>query len=74
VPQTLTGESGSRPRIRSATFSAIMMTGALMLPPTKSGVTEASTTRKPSIPKTRSSPSTTAVLSLSVPILQVPSG
>jgi hypothetical protein len=29
----LTGASGSWPRIRSAAFSAIMMTGALMLPP-----------------------------------------
>jgi hypothetical protein len=41
-----------------------MMTGALMLPPTRSGITEASTTRSRSIPKTRNSPSTTAMLSL----------
>jgi hypothetical protein len=40
-----------RPRIISAAFSAIMMTGALMFPPTKFGITEASATRSPLIPK-----------------------
>jgi hypothetical protein len=49
VHHTLTGASGSRPRTRSAAFSAIMITGALMLPPTKSGITGASTTRGRSI-------------------------
>ena len=44
------GANGGRPRIISAAFSAIMMTGALMLPPTRSGITEASTTRRPSTP------------------------
>ncbi len=43
---TLTGAIDAQPRIRSAAFSAIMMIGALMWPPTRSGITEASTTRK----------------------------
>jgi len=37
-------------------------------PPTKSGITEASTTRNRSVPRTRNSPSTTARSSLSVPV------
>ena len=48
-------------------FSAIMMTGALMLPPTRSGITDASTTRSRSTPRTRNSASTTAVSSRSGP-------
>src|SRR6516165_6195608 len=71
---TLTGASGVRARIRSAAFSAIMITGALMLPPTRSGITEASTMRSASTPRTLSSGSTTAAGSLGRPILQVPSG
>jgi len=58
----------------SDALSAIMMTGALMLPPTRSGITEASTTRKASVPNTFSLVSTTAVGSLATPILHVPSG
>ena len=49
--------------MRSAAFSAIMMTAALILPPTRSGITDASTTRSASTPRTRSSPSTTAISS-----------
>src|SRR5262245_15459856 len=65
---------GGRRRMRSAAFSAIMMTGALMLPPGRSGMTDASTTRRLAIPLTRSSASTTAISSPSEPILQVPAG
>jgi hypothetical protein len=57
-----------------ATRSAIMMVGALVLPPIRLGITEASTTRRPSMPRTRHSWSTTAIGSLSGPILQVPTG
>ena len=64
----------TQPRITSAAFSAIMITGALMLTPTRSGITEASTTRSPSIPKTCNPLWTTPLSTLSVPILQVPSG
>ena len=67
-------ESGARPRMRSAAFSAIMITAALILPPTRSGITDASTTRSASTPRTRSVPSTTAISSASAPIRQVPSG
>src|ERR1017187_1670239 len=59
--------------IMSAAFSPIMMVGALVLPPIKVGITEASTMRRPSIPQTFSFGSTTARGSLT-PILQVPTG
>src|SRR3984893_3560011 len=62
------------PRIKSLAFSAIMITAALMLPPTRSGKTEASITRRPCVPCTRRSGPTTAMGSYADPIRQVPAG
>jgi hypothetical protein len=59
-------------RIISAAFSPIIRVGAVVLPPIRVGMIEASTTRRPSRPCTRSRESTTAIASL--PILQVPTG
>ena len=59
-------------RIMSEAFSAIMITVALVLPETTVGITEASTTRSPSMPRTRNSLSTTA--RSSGPIMQVEVG
>ena len=55
-----------------AAFSPIMMAGALVLPEVSVGMIEASATRSPSMPRTRSRSSTTAMASW--PILQVPTG
>ena len=49
-----------RPRTRSAARSPTMIVGAFVLPPGITGMTEASATRSPSSPRTRSSGSTTA--------------
>ena len=57
--------------IREA-FSPIMIDGALVLPDVSVGMMEASATRRPPIPWTRSWSSTTAIGSW--PILQVPTG
>jgi hypothetical protein len=51
--------SGRRPRMRSAPFSAIISTQALMCAETRSGIDEASQTRKPSMPCTLRSGSRT---------------
>jgi carbonic anhydrase len=64
--------SGGFPRTRSAAFSAIINTQALMLPETRSGMAEASATRSPSTPRTRSAGSSTA--SPPSPIAQVAHG
>jgi hypothetical protein len=58
--------------IASEPLSAIMMVAGWILGDGITGITEASTTRRPSMPRTRSSESTTA-LSFS-PIRQVPQG
>ena len=56
------------PSMISAAFSAIAMVAALVLPRTMEGMTDASATRNPSVPRTRRSESTTC------PIAQVHDG
>src|SRR6185437_8108376 len=68
----LTAAGAGIPNIMSAAFSAITTTVALVLPPMMLGNAEASTTRNPSIPRTRSCESTTEFAS--VPIRQVLTG
>jgi hypothetical protein len=59
-------------RIRSAAFSPISTLGACVCPRMIDGITDASATRSPSTPRTRSCGSTT--LASSRPIRQVPTG
>ena len=59
-------------RTRSLAFSPIMIAGAFVFPLVIWGMMDASATRSPSTPTTRSFGSTTAIAS--VPILQVPVG
>src|SRR6185503_10763572 len=54
------GRHHASPWMMSNAFSATMITGMLVLPPTRVGITEASTTRRPSTPWTLSLLSTTA--------------
>src|SRR5258706_14466607 len=61
-----------RPRIMSAAFSAIISTVALIWAETRSGMADASTTRKRSTPRTRNCGSST--LSSRNPIGQVEAG
>ena len=55
-------------------FSASMIVGALRLPVVIDGMIDESTTRRPSMPMTRASGSTTAIESSREPILQVQDG
>src|ERR1700677_2800681 len=59
-------------RIKSAARQAVAIAGALVLPDIVVGMTEQSTTRSASTPRTRKRASTTAWGSLSSPILHVP--
>ena len=73
APLACCGFGASRqPRIRSAAFSPISTDGAWVCPRMMLGITDASATRRPSTPRTRSCGSTT--LASSLPIRQVPTG
>src|SRR5882762_5225403 len=57
----LDGASGVRPRMWSDAFSPVMIDGALRLPLVTRGKIEESATRRPSMPMTRHSGSTTLI-------------
>ena len=64
----------SRAMIQRAAFSAIISVGLLVLPLVMVGITLASTTRRPSTPRTRKWLSTTAAGSDAAPMRAVPTG
>src|SRR3990167_3356802 len=64
----------SLPVMKRAQRSPIIMAGALVLPDTRVGMIELSPTRRPVTPRTRNWSSTTAMRSLSGPLLAVPTG
>ena len=61
IVDTSTGGNGSRPSIASDSRSASIMLAALVLLLTRLGMIDASTTRRPSMPFTRPSTSTTVL-------------
>ena len=63
-----------RPRMWSAAFSATMIVGALVLHDGTNGITDASTTRRPSSPISLRSGVTTLAGSFAGPMRQVPTG
>src|SRR2546430_4202105 len=69
---TAASGAGATPRMRSAARSATAIVEAFVLPRGTLGMTDASTTRRPSTPRTRSSGSTMA--SSRAPIAHVPTG
>jgi hypothetical protein len=66
--------AANHPMIRSAARQPIIMEPALVLADTISGITEASATRKPSMPMHLQVRSNHIMLSLPLPIRQVPTG